>query len=91
MATGAKSTCIVDRWLLHMMESEQYRENVAAVEMDVEKPTNVIREFTNEISETLSPYLHRKTHPPVQRPGFSKSSPSILMYSTYERRIWLRE
>lgn len=58
MATGAKPTCIVDQWVLHMMESERYRVRVEAGETDVERPTNMIREFTNEeISETLFTFL----------------------------------
>ncbi|KAJ5575334.1 hypothetical protein N7450_009233, partial [Penicillium hetheringtonii] len=58
MATGAKPTCIVDHWVLHMMESEKYRQRVADGEADAEKPTNLIREFTNEeIGETLFTFL----------------------------------
>ncbi|KAJ5698999.1 cytochrome P450 [Penicillium macrosclerotiorum] len=58
MATGAAPTSIVDHWVLHMMESERYRQRIAAGETDVEKPTNMIREFTNkEISETLFTFL----------------------------------
>ncbi|GKT54636.1 cytochrome P450 [Colletotrichum tofieldiae] len=58
MAKGATPTCIVDHWVLHMMESERYREKVAAGVTDAVKPTNMIREFTNEeISETLFTFL----------------------------------
>ncbi|KAK2611024.1 hypothetical protein N8I77_004407 [Diaporthe amygdali] len=58
MATGAKPTCTVDYWVLHMLESNRYRERVAAGETNVEKPSNMIREFTNqEISETLFTFL----------------------------------
>ncbi|KAJ5345980.1 hypothetical protein N7452_003984, partial [Penicillium brevicompactum] len=58
MATGAEPKCIVDHWVLHMIESQRYRERVAAGETDVEKPTNMIREFTNEeIGETLFTFL----------------------------------
>lgn len=58
MATGAIPTCIVDHWVLHMMDSERYRECVAAGETGMEKPTNMIREFTNEeIGETLFTFL----------------------------------
>ncbi|KAL4881674.1 cytochrome P450 61 [Aspergillus karnatakaensis] len=58
MATGAKPTSIVDHWVLHMFESNKYRERVAAGEKNVEKPSNLIREFTNEeISETLFTFL----------------------------------
>ncbi|KAK1772070.1 cytochrome P450 61 [Phialemonium atrogriseum] len=58
MATGATPTCIVDHWVLHMMESNRYRERIAAGETDAEKPLNLIREFTNEeIGETLFTFL----------------------------------
>lgn len=58
MATGAKPTCTVDYWVLHMMESKRYRERVAAGETNLEKPSNMIREFTDEeISQTLFTFL----------------------------------
>ncbi|KAI9150300.1 Cytochrome P450 61 [Paramyrothecium foliicola] len=58
MAKGATPTCIVDHWVLHMMESTRYSERVAAGEENVERPTNLIREFTNEeIGETLFTFL----------------------------------
>ncbi|KAE9569559.1 Cytochrome P450 61 [Colletotrichum fructicola] len=58
MATGAEPKCVVDHWVLHMMESERYRERLAVGETSVEKPPNVIREFTNkEIGETLFTFL----------------------------------
>jgi C-22 sterol desaturase len=58
MATGAKPTSIIDHWVAHMMESTRYRERITAGETDVEKPSNLIREFTNEeISETLFTFL----------------------------------
>ncbi|SPO00303.1 cytochrome P450 CYP4/CYP19/CYP26 subfamilies [Cephalotrichum gorgonifer] len=58
MRAGAEPTCIVDQWVLHMMESERYREKIAAGETDAEKPTNLIREFTNEeIGQTLFTFL----------------------------------
>lgn len=58
MATGATPTCIVDHWVLHMMESERYRERVAAGEAEAEKPTSLVREFTDEeIGETLFTFL----------------------------------
>ncbi|KAH6626734.1 cytochrome P450 [Chaetomium sp. MPI-SDFR-AT-0129] len=57
MASGAAPTCIVDHWVLHMFESNRYRERIAAGE-DAPKPTNLIREFTDrEISETLFTFL----------------------------------
>ncbi|KAH7361459.1 cytochrome P450 61 [Plectosphaerella cucumerina] len=58
MATGAKPTCIVDQWVLHMMASNRYREQIAAGDLDAPRPSNLIREFTNEeISETLFTFL----------------------------------
>ncbi|KAE8386079.1 cytochrome P450 [Aspergillus alliaceus] len=58
MTIGATPTCIVDHWVLHMFESNRYRERIAAGETNVEKPSNLIREFTNEeISETLFTFL----------------------------------
>ncbi|KAF1847326.1 cytochrome P450 [Cucurbitaria berberidis CBS 394.84] len=58
MASGAKPTCIVDQWVLHMMDSKSYYEQVAAGETNVTKPTSLIREFTNlEIAQTLFTFL----------------------------------
>ncbi|KAJ3550271.1 hypothetical protein NM208_g60 [Fusarium decemcellulare] len=58
MASGAKPTCIVDQWVFHMMESKRYHDRVAAGEVGAEKPTNLIREFTNEeIGQTMFTFL----------------------------------
>ncbi|ORX94030.1 cytochrome P450 [Clohesyomyces aquaticus] len=58
MATGANPTCIVDHWVLHMFESNRYRTKIAAGEKDAGKPTNLIREFTNEeVGQTLFTFL----------------------------------
>ena len=58
MATGSTPTCIVDHWVLHMMESSRYYHSLAAGELDPPKPTNLIREFTDaEISDTLFTFL----------------------------------
>jgi sterol 22-desaturase len=59
MASGAQPTCIVDQWVLHMMESKAYREKVAVEgEEGVEKPSNLIREFEDEeIARTLFTFL----------------------------------
>ncbi len=58
MATGAEPTCIVDHWVLHMMESARYYKALSRGETDTPKPPNLIREFTNtEISETLFTFL----------------------------------
>lgn len=58
METGAEPTCVVDHWVRHMFESNRYRERVATGETKAEKPSNLVREFTNmEISETLFTFL----------------------------------
>ncbi|KAJ9144635.1 Cytochrome P450 61 [Pleurostoma richardsiae] len=58
MASGAEPTCIVDQWVLHMMESKEYHEKIAAGEVGAEKPTNLIREFTDEeIGQTMFTFL----------------------------------
>ena len=58
MASGAAPTCIVDQWVLHMMESKRYYACMAAGAEDAPKPSNLIREFTNqEISQTLFTFL----------------------------------
>lgn len=58
MKAGATPTCIVDHWVLHMIESDRYRERVAAGETNAEKPTNLIRDFTPaEIGQTLFTFL----------------------------------
>ena len=58
MATGAVPTCIVDQWVLHMMESERYYKKVAAGNQQAEKPKNLIREFANEeIGQTMFTFL----------------------------------
>jgi sterol 22-desaturase len=58
MATGAEPTCVVDQWVVHMMESKRYNERIAAGEVGVEKPSNLIREFTDfEIGQTLFTFL----------------------------------
>ncbi|KAF9872397.1 cytochrome p450 61 [Colletotrichum karsti] len=58
MASGAEPKSVVDHWVLHMMESERYRERVAAGETDIEKPSNMIRTFTSdEIGRTLFTFL----------------------------------
>ncbi|KAM5349240.1 hypothetical protein ACJ41O_005747 [Fusarium nematophilum] len=58
MASGAEPTCIVDQWVMHMYESRRYQERIAAGEEGVEKPANLIREFSNEeIGQTLFTFL----------------------------------
>ena len=58
MASGATPTCIVDQWITHMLESEHYRNLIAAGESNAPKPTNLIRVFTDtEIAQTLFTFL----------------------------------
>lgn len=58
MATGAEPTCIVDQWVLHMIESKRYQDRIAAGDVGVEKPINLIREFTDdEIGQTMFTFL----------------------------------
>ncbi|RFU79399.1 cytochrome p450 [Trichoderma arundinaceum] len=58
MALGAQPTCIVDQWVLHMFESKKYNDDIAAGIVGVEKPTNLIREFSDEeIAQTLFTFL----------------------------------
>jgi C-22 sterol desaturase len=58
MSSGAPPTCIIDQWVLHMMESKKYNESIAAGKTDTPKPPNPIREFTNtEIAQTLFTFL----------------------------------
>jgi C-22 sterol desaturase len=58
MAAGAEPTCIVDQWVLHMMESRNYHSRIAAGEQGVEKPHNLIRDFSDqEIGQTLFTFL----------------------------------
>ncbi|KAE9366219.1 cytochrome P450 [Stipitochalara longipes BDJ] len=58
MAAGGKPTCIIDRWISSMIESQQYRDNVAAGIEDLEKPAVLLREFTDfEIAQTMFTFL----------------------------------
>lgn len=57
MASGTRPTCIVDQWVLHMMESRAYNEKTAAG-IKAEKPQNLIRDFSPlEIAQTLFTFL----------------------------------
>jgi hypothetical protein len=90
MSIGAKPTCIVDQWVLHMMESKRYNERIAAGEAGIEKPTNLIRWFSDEeIGRTIFTFLFAalRTHPAVPPPSCSRflpSGPTFLIAS--ERR-----
>ncbi|KAF5025082.1 hypothetical protein F66182_2851 [Fusarium sp. NRRL 66182] len=58
MAAGAEPRCIVDQWVLHMVQSKAYYDKIAAGEVHVEKPKNPIREFTDEeIGQTMFTFL----------------------------------
>lgn len=57
---GAEPECIMDRWIMQMMESERYRERVAKGEKvpDDEKPAMLLRKFSDlEISMTIFTFL----------------------------------
>ncbi|KAH6629599.1 cytochrome P450 61 [Boeremia exigua] len=57
MAAGGKKECILDFWVAHMIESENYRKAVEKGE-NPEKPAMVIRWFSDlEISMTLFTFL----------------------------------
>jgi C-22 sterol desaturase len=58
MAAGGKPTCIIDRWILSMIESKRYRDNEAAGIENGEKPSILLREFTDfEIGQTMFTFL----------------------------------
>ena len=57
---GAEPECIMDRWLVQMMESDRYRERIANGEQvpQEEKPAMLVRNFSDfEISMTLFTFL----------------------------------
>lgn len=57
---GAEPECIMDRWLMQMMDSERYRARIANGEKvpDEEKPAMLLRNFTDlEISMTIFTFL----------------------------------
>lgn len=54
MDAGGKPTCIIDRWVSSMIESKQYRDGAAAGIEDGEKPSVLLREFSDfEIAQTM--------------------------------------
>jgi C-22 sterol desaturase len=58
MAAGGKSTCIIDRWISSMLESQRYRDDVVAGISDARKPSVLLREFTDiEIAQTMFTFL----------------------------------
>ena len=57
MAAGKEPTCVVDRWIMQMMESAKYDAYVAAG-VPAEKPAVLLRQFTDaEIATTLFTFL----------------------------------
>lgn len=57
---GAQPSCIIDRWLMQMMESDRYRERIAKGEEvpQDEKPALLLRQFSDfEISMTVVTFL----------------------------------
>lgn len=58
MAAGGKPTCIIDRWISSMLESQRYRDNNATGLADAEKPAVLLRESTDfEIAQTMFTFL----------------------------------
>jgi len=54
IAAGGKPTCIIDHWIASIIESNSYRDKVAAGNMNADKPSVYIREFTDsEIAQTI--------------------------------------
>lgn len=60
MAAGAEATCIMDKWILSMLDSQKYNElkDNGADMTDVEKPTPLLRMFSDyEIAQTVFTFL----------------------------------
>ncbi|CAG8948967.1 hypothetical protein HYFRA_00002095 [Hymenoscyphus fraxineus] len=58
MASGGKPACIIDRWVLNMIESQVYRDKIDAGIEDPEKPTVLLRQFSDfEIAQTMFTFL----------------------------------
>ncbi|KAK5034069.1 RNA polymerase C-22 sterol desaturase, partial [Cryomyces antarcticus] len=60
MAAGGQIESILDGWVKSMIDSENYRQRIAKGEKvdDAEKPSMLIREFTDfEISQTIFTFL----------------------------------
>jgi C-22 sterol desaturase len=58
MATGEAPTCIIDCWILIMMESKAYHDKLASGITDAEKPSIEVRQFTDfEIAQTMFTFL----------------------------------
>jgi len=58
MAAGAEPTCIIDHWISNMIESKKYRDSAVACIEDGERPSVLVREFTDfEIAQTMFTFL----------------------------------
>ncbi|KAF4622742.1 hypothetical protein G7Y89_g14284 [Cudoniella acicularis] len=58
MATGEKPSCVLDQWVANMIESKEYLGKVEAGDKGAEKPSVLLREFTDfEIATTLFTFL----------------------------------
>ncbi|KAH6662596.1 cytochrome P450 [Halenospora varia] len=58
MAKGGKPTCIIDRWIASMIESQKYRDEIANGNADAVKPSVLLREFSDfEIAQTMFTFL----------------------------------
>ncbi|KAL2132786.1 hypothetical protein VTI74DRAFT_3380 [Chaetomium olivicolor] len=59
MAAGGEPNCIMDAWIIQMIQSKKWREAQESGNTEgVEKPTHVLRDFTDyEISQTVFTFL----------------------------------
>ncbi|KAJ4300461.1 RNA polymerase C-22 sterol desaturase [Collariella sp. IMI 366227] len=59
MAAGGEPTCIMDAWIIQMIQSKRWREAQESGNPEgVEKPTHVLRDFSDyEISQTIFTFL----------------------------------
>ncbi|KAK4145884.1 cytochrome P450 [Dichotomopilus funicola] len=59
MAAGGEPNCIMDAWIIQMIQSQRWREAQEKGDTEgVEKPTHILRDFTDyEISQTVFTFL----------------------------------
>jgi C-22 sterol desaturase len=59
MAAGGEPNCIMDAWIIQMIQSQRWRDAQAKGDTEgVEKPTHILRDFTDyEISQTIFTFL----------------------------------
>jgi C-22 sterol desaturase len=58
MATGQNPSCIIDRWIISMIESKEYYDKFEAGNLDATKPSVLIRQFADfEIAQTMFTFL----------------------------------